>query len=125
MKTTKIVAIGSCKCPQCHKGRLFEKQPLLWKKFGKMPKNCSVCGLRYEREPGFFFGAMYISYAISVGVVLATGLGLYWFAHNPEASVYVGVSLGLLVVLYPLIFQLSRSVYIHLLSFVKYDPQFE
>ncbi|MDG3582836.1 MULTISPECIES: DUF983 domain-containing protein [Galbibacter] len=31
-----------------------------------MKKQCDQCGYSFEREPGYFFGAMYISYALAV-----------------------------------------------------------
>ncbi len=115
MPRTKIQAIFGCKCPRCREGSLFENPPVLYKKFGKMPVTCKVCGLRFEKEPGFFFGAMYISYFLSVGVVLALAVLLRYFGGNPEPGVYVLASLLPLLLLYPLIFQQSRSIYLYLI----------
>ena len=35
----------------------------------KMFERCPVCDLRFEREPGYFMGAMYISYALGLLVI--------------------------------------------------------
>jgi hypothetical protein len=35
-----------------------------------MRDNCPVCGLRFEREQGYFLGAMYVSYGLSIPPVL-------------------------------------------------------
>ena len=37
--------------------------------FPKMHERCPVCGLRFEREPGYFLGAMYISYALGLAII--------------------------------------------------------
>ena len=31
-----------------------------------MHERCPVCGLKFEREPGYFIGAMYMSYALTL-----------------------------------------------------------
>ena len=42
-----------------------------------MYESCPVCGLKYEREPGYFLGAMYFSYMLSIPPGLAIVL-LLW-----------------------------------------------
>jgi hypothetical protein len=42
-----------------------------------MWERCAVCGLQFEREPGYFLGAMYVSYALSIPPVLLLVL-LIW-----------------------------------------------
>ena len=34
-----------------------------------MFERCPVCDLRFEREPGYFMGAMYISYVLGLLVI--------------------------------------------------------
>ena len=64
-----LVNILQTKCPRCHKGDLFEsKNPYHFGKMTVSKTHCSSCGLKYEIEPGFFFGAMYISYALNVAL---------------------------------------------------------
>ncbi|MDE0043068.1 MAG: DUF983 domain-containing protein [Candidatus Poribacteria bacterium] len=47
------------KCPKCHRGDMFAD-------LFKMNLNCSDCGFKFEREPGYFVGAMYINYGATV-----------------------------------------------------------
>ena len=63
----KWLAMVRMRCPRCGDGKIYQ---------GGMRMNaaCPVCGLRFEREPGYFVGALYISYAIAVAVM---GLGLW------------------------------------------------
>ncbi|MGO4884795.1 MAG: DUF983 domain-containing protein [Bryobacteraceae bacterium] len=62
-------------CPRCRQGRIFSasvyRGPLA------MLDRCAVCGLKFEREPGYFLGAMYISYGLSIAPVLLLVL-LIW-----------------------------------------------
>jgi uncharacterized protein (DUF983 family) len=67
---SKLMAIVNARCPHCHEGRLFKFKWWNVFNFAQMHENCPACGVRYEVEPGFFFGAMYLSYAFSVGIML-------------------------------------------------------
>ncbi|MEP0367581.1 MAG: DUF983 domain-containing protein [Cyclobacteriaceae bacterium] len=115
-------AIIQCKCPQCREGNMFTNKPYDLKRFGKMPENCPKCDFRFEREPGFFYGAMYVSYALSVGIFLTTVFVLYFLLDDPSIETYV-ISVGVMaIVLYPLTFRYSRVIFVNLFSGVKYDP---
>src|SRR3954468_5338312 len=60
-------AILGQRCPRCLRGRIYAG--LL-----RMNDECPVCGHHFEREPGYFLGAMYISYPLSIVVI---GLSLW------------------------------------------------
>jgi hypothetical protein len=91
----------------------------------KMHSNCPVCSEDFTREPGFYFGAAYVSYALSVAlwiVVLAAliildalGLITYTFYKNPLTLMVCGTAT--LLLLFPLVYRLSRSIWINI--FVK------
>ena len=51
------------RCPRCGIGRLFRK-PL------RMNENCNRCALKFEREQGYFVGAIYINYAATVAIAV-------------------------------------------------------
>jgi len=57
----------SCKCPRCHEGNMF-KHNLVAKptKFLEMNTVCPVCNLNLEPEPGYYYGAMFVSYAFAI-----------------------------------------------------------
>jgi len=42
-----------------------------------MNDRCPVCGLHFNREPGYFLGAMYISYGLALALIFALGLALW------------------------------------------------
>ena len=52
------------RCPRCRLGKIFPRSIFLG--FPKMAERCSVCDLSFEREPGYFLGAMYIGYGIAL-----------------------------------------------------------
>ena len=37
-----------------------------------MPQTCAVCGQPTEKEPGFYYGTGYVSYALCVAISVAT-----------------------------------------------------
>ena len=61
----KLSAIGLLKCPKCHQGYLFNSKSAFLSFDFNMNKKCPECNEDLEREPGFYYGAMFISYIIS------------------------------------------------------------
>ena len=57
------------KCPRCKKGKVWcvSALPAFWVK-EPMHTYCPNCNLKFERELGFWQGAMFISYGISIGI---------------------------------------------------------
>lgn len=73
---SKLTAMFNARCPHCHEGRLFKYKWWNVLNFAQMHEHCPSCDVRYEVEPGFFYGAMYISYAFTVGIMLVGDFGL-------------------------------------------------
>jgi uncharacterized protein (DUF983 family) len=65
MKNLLIRDIILEKCPNCGQGDVFEKKNK-WINLPVTKKKCSNCHLRFEKEPGFFIGSMYVSYGLAV-----------------------------------------------------------
>lgn len=86
-----------------------------------MPESCAVCGQHYEPETGFYWGAMYISYGLAVGVVLVAGLLTYFLGHDPPTWVYVTVVAACMVLLTPLLFRYARAIMLYLFGGSSYD----
>jgi uncharacterized protein (DUF983 family) len=104
------------RCPRCFAGKVY--RGLL-----AMNETCPVCGLRFEREEGYFTGAMYISYLFSLVFVFAI-FGVLWFVLPNDTLTDVGILClvsGLLYLpLVPLAFRYSRVLYMHMDR--KLDP---
>lgn len=67
--------ILSQRCPRCRMGGIFRHS--IFRGFPKMFECCPVCDLRFEREPGYFLGAMYISFGLGMGIIVVAGV-LLW-----------------------------------------------
>ncbi|MND31568.1 hypothetical protein D3C80_221260 [compost metagenome] len=92
--------------------------------YQKMYTNCPVCGLRYEIEPGFFWGGMYFSYALNVAQSVVLGFATYYFLNNPAAWVYLTIIIGAIFLFMPLNFRFGRVLMLHLFAPVHYDPSY-
>jgi hypothetical protein len=73
-------------------------------------------------EPGFFYGAMYISYAFTVGIMLVGGILVFNFLNDPPAEGYVVPITTVSLLLVPANFRTARVLFIHWFSGLKYDP---
>lgn len=85
----------------------------------KMKEHCSHCGLKYMIEPSFFYGAMYVSYGLNVGLGIAVFVLAFLAGFGPFQS-FLAI-IVVLTVLFPFILRLSRNIYINL--FVSYDKK--
>ena len=110
------------KCPRCRQGDIFKYPVGRVLKFSAMHTSCPHCGATYEPEPGFYFGAMFVSYALSIALFTFVGLILY-FTLNPSDTVYV-VSIAVAAILFtPLCFRYSRILWLYWFGGYRYDPQ--
>ena len=85
-----------------------------------MNDECPKCKLRYELEPGFYYGAMYVSYGVSVAIFMSTVFFLYWFMGDPSLTTYIVTITVVSLVLYPLNLRYSRVLFLHVFGGVKY-----
>ncbi len=118
-KGTKAYSIFKMKCPRCHEGDIFfNANPYVFSQFGKMHDNCPVCGLKYDMEPGFFLGAMYVSYGMAVAIALPSALILSLIFEDLKIYQSIGIVLAEIVVLMPILYYLSRSIWLNI--FIAY-----
>lgn len=113
---SKFLAIFNARCPQCHEGRIFKNRWFQIFKFAETHENCPVCGVKYEVEPGFWFGAMYVSYAFTIGIMLVGALVIYHFFNDPPAEGYVIPIVTISLIMVPFNFRMSRVLFLHLFS---------
>ncbi len=121
----KVLAVLQGKCPQCRVGNLFTHKAYNLRNFTKVDQHCSHCGVRFEREPRFFDGAMYISYGLSVGLFLVSAFIIYSFFHPVSENVYLIAIISEVFLLYPLMFRYSRIFYLYLFGGLKFKPELE
>jgi len=78
-----------------------------------MHERCSNCGLLFNREPGYFLGAMYVSYTLGIAAIVAFGLALWVITHWRIDRVVMW-AIVLFVPFAPSLTLLSRVVWIYL-----------
>ena len=124
--TSKSWAMLHTKCPRCRRGDMFSGGPY---NFGanKINVNCPHCNFHFEIEPGYFYAAMYVSYALNVGEALGLALATYTFTHNTSSPwLYVIVLLLGSFLLAPLNFRYSRVFLLYWLSpKIHYQPNLD
>ena len=100
------------KCPKCEKGKIFSRKGNVFAfRLPQMHERCPSCGYKFEREPGYFLGAMYVSYGLTVAEMLVVFLSIFWWM--PLWPLYI---IMLTVLLFSSLFnyRLSRIIWIHL-----------
>ena len=75
MRSSTLADILHQRCPRCHSGRIFPYS--VFRGFPKMHQRCPVCNLKFQREEGYFLGAMYISYGMALVTIGALAV-LLW-----------------------------------------------
>lgn len=120
-KGKKIYSVLFGKCPCCHSSDVFiNSNPYVLSKATKIHKRCSECGQLFEPEPSFYTGAMYVSYAFSVAIVLGTFLGSHILFKEPNTSSMIFWGITIAVLFAPLNLRWSRMIWFNV--FVKYKP---
>ena len=102
-----LAAILRRRCPGCREGTIF-CGPL------RMNDTCPVCGLRFDRgQPGYFTGAMYVSYALAIPLISLLTLVEYLLLPWWTLLRLVLLATLICVPLIPWIWQYSRVIWIH------------
>jgi uncharacterized protein (DUF983 family) len=117
-KGTKLYSILFQKCPACQEGNLFtHNNPYDLGHLADMPHYCPVCNENFFPEPAFYYGAMFVSYAITVAMSVAIIFGFYLFL-NLSLLTYIILNGLILLALFPITFRFSRAAWINI--FVAY-----
>lgn len=105
-------AIWQGKCPRCRQGNMFKFPLTRITKFSEMNEHCPHCDAPLIPEPGFYFGAMFVSYAFNVAIMVAVFLALY-ATLDPPTWLY-GVCLVVVSLLFlPISFRYSRILFLY------------
>ena len=116
-----IYSTTTNKCPKCNKGKVFESNNPYSVNAFKMYDHCSECNLKYEMEPGFFYGAMYVSYAFMSGIFIVWFFVNYmWLSLGPwQLIAYV---VGSMLLFFPIVFRWARTLWLNF--FIRYDRNY-
>lgn len=108
-------------CAKCHQGKVFENNnPYSFKNGLKMKEECSCCGFRYEREPGFFYGSMYVNYALTSGLFIILFVSDTLWLHL-ETWLLLTIIISLIIALFPVTFRTGRLLWINF--FARYNKE--
>ena len=118
-KGTKARSIFSFKCPRCQEGDLFYTPTFSYRKPFQMPDACPKCGQNYMPEPGFYYGAMFVSYIFTAWFCIGFVALFHWVLGWSTIASF-GLLIAVCAVFFVYIFRLARSIWIGLM--VKYDP---
>ena len=111
------------RCPQCQTGRIFETPPIN-SKFQKVKDHCDHCGVKYAQEPGFFWGAMYFSYAYSVASFIIIGFFFFTFSDDVNLTYYILSVVAFTLLTSPISFRMSRLLMMYIAApYRKYQKQ--
>ena len=84
-----------------------------------MYPNCPCCGQTFEPEPGYYYGAMYVSFGFSTAIFLGVLFLLSLVVEEVTMAMVLGLVVAIAVGLLPVTFRLSRAVWINI--FIRYE----
>ncbi|WP_396176020.1 DUF983 domain-containing protein [Flavobacterium sp.] len=122
-KGSKLNSILTGSCPKCQEESMYlEKNPYKVGKIFEMHETCSHCGTRYKIEPSFFYGAMYVSYGLSIAFGVAAFIISNVFLGLGLIHSFIAI-IATLIITFPIILRLSRNIWISM--FVHYDKDWK
>jgi len=118
-KGTVINSILTGSCPKCQEESMYvERNPYKLKTIYKMHDTCSHCHTQYKIEPSFFYGAMYVSYGVTVAIGVAVFVILNLIMQLNVTATFIGIIVAILALM-PVTARISRNIYINL--FIHFD----
>ena len=111
-------AVVRLKCPRCRIGPLFATGTFALSRPFDMHRTCPACGLDYWPEPGFYYGAMFLSYIVFSFPCLFFVFALHWLLGvSLPASMFWLIAVAGLGFVY--VFRVSRALWLAMNA--KYD----
>jgi len=119
-KGNKLYSILTGSCPRCHQESMYiDPNPYHLGSLFKMHTRCAHCNTNYIIEPSFFYGAMYVSYAVGIAFAVAAFVIAFLIIGIGLLNTFIAIVVTMVVFL-PVIIRLSRNIWINI--FIKYDP---
>lgn len=118
-KGSKLYSILTGSCPKCHEESMYlNENPYNLMEIYKMHENCSHCKTKYKIEPSFFYGAMYVSYAVGIAFAVAAFIISYIFINSDLKTAFIVIIISQ-ILLMPFTMRVSRNIWINF--FIHYD----
>lgn len=113
LKGNKLYSILTGSCPVCQEESMYkESNPYKIRRLFDMYERCSNCNTRYKMEPSFFFGAMYVSYAVGIAFAVPAFVLSYFLFNLSLLNTFIVIVITLLVLM-PVIIRLSRNIWVN------------
>ena len=115
IKNNTIAQILSYKCPNCKQSSAFECQKGISKiAIPKMKSECSNCSFSFNKEPGFYYGAMYVSYGLTVAESIIIFIIAQQFFEALFDPKIIGIIATVIILLMRFNYKLSRMLWLNL-----------
>lgn len=120
-KGKKLYSILKGACPKCHNESMYvNSNAYNLSETLKMNERCSHCNTKYKIEPSFFYGSMYVSYAVGIAFAVAAFVISHVFIGTSLKTAFITI-IGTMIVFLPIILRISRNIWINL--FMHYDAK--
>ena len=124
--SSQFLPMLKLKCPHCNESHMFvNPKTYALSQLGTMKKTCDVCQTNFQPEPGFYFGAAYVSWGLTVATWVAVLVALkllnalgwieFGFLTHPMTFLLSGILVSALI--FPYMYRLSRVMWAHM--FIK------
>ncbi|MFC4872946.1 DUF983 domain-containing protein [Negadavirga shengliensis] len=118
-QTSLTRAMVAAKCPKCRIGDMFPVPVYSFRKLTQVHFTCPHCEANLNPEPDFYYGAMYISYALSVALFITVMVVLNTFFNDPDIMVYIVAVVVLNILFLPFMLRYSKVIYLYMVGNVK------
>jgi len=109
----RVRAIVQQKCPVCYRGSVFRSGIAI-------NESCPACGLKFEREQGYFLGALYVAYGLAVPILALLTLAVWLITHATVGRSFL-IAIVLFSPLSPWALRYARVIWLHLDQII--DPR--
>ncbi|MBC8052821.1 MAG: DUF983 domain-containing protein [Sphingobacteriaceae bacterium] len=113
---SQFTAAWQAKCPRCRRADMFATS-MYGFKLQKMHEVCPHCSLRFEKEPGYFYVSMFLSYGMNVIEMIIAAVLTYLVTDNLEDPLlYIMVIFPVIFLLSPFNYRFSRVILLYWLT---------
>lgn len=107
-------------CPYCHQGKVFNEKNIFLKiGLPNMNQHCPHCHAKFEKEPGYFFGAMYVNYGLTVAQAITTYvIAQQFFTVNFDLRI-IGIISIVIILMSSINIRVSRLLWIYMFKNFK------
>jgi uncharacterized protein (DUF983 family) len=111
----RLQAILAQKCPVCFEGTVFSSRIA-------MNESCPVCETHFEREQGYWMGALYVAHALAMPVLSALTL-LCWLLGLGSVGLCFFLAIAIFLPAGPAVSRYSRVIWMHLDQLIDPRPE--